>query len=291
MIIDAHAHILPQQRLNGLSIWLGKVFPKHPLAGQRFTEDSIMEDLYRNGVNYVFNYVFSMNENETKGLNLFNKELSEKFENIIPFGCLHVKNKDKKSIVDLCIRDYGFLGFKLHPYVQGFSPDDERLFPAYERMEEYGAMVNIHTGFDEYYPKKIKSITLSMIEDIIKRFSSLMFILPHMFYPRLDESLYLLENYKNVTVDTTNVFSAIIIDEKKGINMDHEREFILEVLNKWSNRMVFGTDHPAGMSSLDVIFKDFYSFNFKKNIISDLLFNTANNLIGGNPDSLKNKKR
>jgi len=281
MIIDAHTHILPQRRLNGLSIWLDRVFPTHPLAGQRFTEDLIIEELNQNGVNYAFNYVFSMNENETEGLNLFNKKLSEKFSSVIPFGCLHVENKDKKNIVDLCVKDYGFLGFKLHPYVQGFSPDDERLFPAYERMEEYGVMVNIHIGFDDYYPQKVKPITLSMIEDLIKRFSSLMFIIPHMSYPRLEEAAYLLENYKNVTVDTTNVFSAIIQDEEKGINMDNEREFILEVLDKWSNRMVFGTDHPTGMSSLDVIFKDFYSFNFKKNIISDLLFNTANSLMGG----------
>lgn len=282
MIIDAHVHILPQRRLDGLSIWLGQISPNHPLAGRHFKEDSIMEELSRKGITYIFNYIFPLKENETKGLNLFNHNLSKRFKAIIPFGSLHADSIGKKSIVDLCIKTFRFLGFKLHPYVQGFSPDDERLFPAYERMEEYGALVTIHTGFDEYYPKKSKAITLSMMEGLIKRFSSLIFILPHMFYPRLNEAAYLLENYKNVIVDTTNVFSAIIQDEERGITREREKEILLEVASKWSQRMVFGTDHPVGMGRLDEIFRDFYLFDLKESIKYDLLFNAANNLISRN---------
>lgn len=279
MIIDAHAHILPQRRLDGLSIWLGRVFPSHPLAGKRFTEDIIREELSRNGVEYVFNYVFPMKANETEELNLFNYKFSKRIKAIIPFGSLHVENKGKKSIVDKCIKGFGFFGFKLHPYVQGFSPDDEKLFDAYERMEEFGTIINIHTGFEDYYPQRESTITLSMIEGLIKRFSGLTFILPHMFYPRLSEALYLLENYKNVYVDTTNIFSAIIQEEEQGLNRGREREVLMATLNKWSKRMVFGTDHPAGMSTADAIFSDFYSFNLKNSVTRDLLYNTAYSLI------------
>lgn len=65
------------------------------------------------------------------------------------------------------------------------------------------------------------------MERLIKKFSSLIFIMPHMFYPRLNEALYLLENYGNVYVDTTNIFSAILQDEQKGLNRDKEREILL----------------------------------------------------------------
>ena len=279
MIIDAHTHILPQRRLNGLSIWLDKVFSNHPLAGRPYTEDLIVEELDRNGVRYIFNYVFPMKANETDELNLFNYNLSKKFKNIIPFGSLHIENEEKKSIVDQCIKGFGFFGFKLHPYVQGFSPDDERLFPAYERMEKLGVLINIYTGFEDYYPKREKTIDLPTIEKLIKKFSSLIFILSHMFYPRLSDALYLLENYKNVYMDTTNIFSAIIQDEKRGVNRDNEREIFLLILNKWSKRMVFGTDHPAGMSDVNTIFSDFYSFNLDKEIMQDLLYRTAYELV------------
>jgi predicted TIM-barrel fold metal-dependent hydrolase len=275
MIIDAHVHILPQRRLDGLSIWLGKEFASHPLAGKRFTVEKILQELSRNGVTHVFNSVFPMKANETEELNLFNYHLSKKFTRIIPFGSLHIENQDKKRIVDRCVHEYGFLGFKLHPYVQEFSPDDERLFPAYERMEDLSKPINIHTGFEDYYPKVEKRITLSAMEGLVKKFSSLMYIIPHMFYPRLSEAVYLMENYENVYLDTTNIFSAILQDEKRGVNRDRERDILMETLKKWSKRMFFGTDHPAGMSDVDTIFSDFYSFNLPNKIKQDLLHDSA----------------
>jgi hypothetical protein len=276
MIIDAHVHIMPQRRLDGLSIWLGRAFPNHPLAGKHFTEDVVVSELSQNRVGYIFNYVFPMKESETEGLNLFNYNLGKKFKAIIPFGSIHVENKDKKSIVDECVRRFEFFGFKLHPYVQGFSPFDERLLPAYERMEELGRSITIHTGFEDYYPQREKTITLPLMEGLIRRFPSLTFILPHMFYPRLNEALYLLENYEDVYIDTTNIFSAIIQDEQKGINRDREREVLMRALESYSKRAVFGTDHPAGMSDADTIFSDFYSFPLPDSINQDLLYNTAN---------------
>lgn len=39
IMIDTHAHILSQKRLEGLSIWLGQVFRNHPLAGKHFAEN------------------------------------------------------------------------------------------------------------------------------------------------------------------------------------------------------------------------------------------------------------
>jgi hypothetical protein len=46
VIIVAHVHILPQRRRDGLSVWLGKVFPNHTLADKRFTEDIMVEELF-----------------------------------------------------------------------------------------------------------------------------------------------------------------------------------------------------------------------------------------------------
>lgn len=136
-------------------------------------------------------------------------------------------------------------------------------------------MINIHTGFEVAYPKRTVTITLSTMEKLIKRFSSLTFIISHMFYPGLDDAVYLLETYNNVYIDMTNIFSAILQDEKNGINRDKERETLMETLQKWSRRSVFGSDHPAGMDDLDTIFSDISSFHLAGDIKSDILFNTA----------------
>ena len=279
MFIDAHAHILSQRRLDGLSIWLGQIFPHHPLAGKPFTVDFVIKDLLSKGVNYIFNLVFPMNPSETEELNLFSYHLNKKYHVIIPFGSLHIGNEDKKGIVNRCIKELGLFGFKLHPYVQGFSPDDEKMYPAYEIMEEFGTIINIHTGFEAAYPKRKVTITLPIIEKLIRKFPSLTFIISHMFYPRLDEAVYLLETYKNIYVDTTNIFSAILQDERNAINRVREREILMNTLQKWSRRSVFGSDHPAGMSDIDTIFSDLDSFNLADGVKADVFFNTPYDLI------------
>ncbi len=229
--------------------------------------------------NYVFNLVFPMNPSETEELNIFSHHLSKKYHAVIPFGSLHIGNEDKRGIVTRCIKELGLFGFKLHPYVQGFSPDDERLYLAYEMMEESGTVINIHTGFEAAYPKRKVTITLPIIEKLIRKFPSLTFIISHMFYPRLDEAVYLLETYKNIYVDTTNIFSAILQDERNGIGRDSEREILMNTLQKWSGRSVFGSDHPAGMSDIDTIFSDLSSFNLAYSTKSDIHFNTACDLV------------
>ena len=279
MIIDAHTHILSQRRLDGLSIWLGQVYPHHPLAGKPFTVDFVIKDLLRKGVNYIFNLVFPMNPSETEELNLFGYHLSKKYDVVIPFGSLHIENEDKRGIVHRCIKELGLFGFKLHPYVQGFSPDNEKMYPAYEIMEEFGTVLNIHTGFEVAYPKRKVTIILATIEKLVRKFSSLTFIISHMFYPRLDDAVYLLETYSNVYVDTTNIFSAILQDERNGIGRDSEREILMNTLQKWSRRSVFGSDHPAGMSDIDTIFSDLNSFNLADGVKADVFFNTPYDLI------------
>jgi predicted TIM-barrel fold metal-dependent hydrolase len=220
-----------------------------------------------------------MNPSETEELNLFSCDLSKKYHVIIPFGSLHIENEDKRGIVYRCIKELGLFGFKLHPYVQGFSPDNEKMYPAYEMMEEFGTVINIHTGFEVAYPKRKVTITLATIEKLVRKFSSLTFIISHMFYPRLDDAVYLLETYSNVYVDTTNIFSAILQDERNGIGRDSEREILMNTLQKWSRRSVFGSDHPAGMGDIDTIFSDLNSFNLADGVKADVFFNTPYDLI------------
>ena len=273
-MIDVHVHIMTQRRMDGLSVWLSRVFPNHPLAVRRMTKEMIMEEFHENEVKYIFNQVFPMKPQETEDLNLFNHKFSKEYKGVIPFGSLHIENEEKKKIIDRCLKDYGFFGIKFHPYVQGFSPGDERLYPAYERIEELKKPVCIHTGFNDFYSPK-KPITLSEIETLVRKFPSLIFILPHFFYPNFDQALYLLESYKTVYLDATNIFSSIVQDENRGLNMDKEREMLTKILKKRDRRIFFGTDHPAGMSDLDTIFSDFYSFNLEEGITFDLLFNNA----------------
>ena len=44
------------------------------------------------------------------------------------------------------VRDHGVRGFKFHPSLQGFAPDDRMAYPLYEAIEELGVPALFHTG-------------------------------------------------------------------------------------------------------------------------------------------------
>ena len=66
---------------------------------------------------------------------------------LIPFGS--VDPLQGAAAVDLArrlVREHGARGFKFHPSLQGFSPDDEAFYPLWEAIEELGVPALFHTG-------------------------------------------------------------------------------------------------------------------------------------------------
>ena len=90
-------------------------------------------------------------------------------------------------------------------------------------------------------------------------------------------------------MDTTNIFSAILQDEAAGINRDRQRASLTTTLDKWSRRMVFGTDYPVGMSDLKTIHTDFFSFDLRKDIRENLQYKTARDILDryARPDHIR----
>jgi predicted TIM-barrel fold metal-dependent hydrolase len=44
------------------------------------------------------------------------------------------------------IEDFGIRGFKFHPTMQGFFPNDKLAYPLYEVIADAGAISLFHTG-------------------------------------------------------------------------------------------------------------------------------------------------
>ncbi|MBI4639019.1 MAG: hypothetical protein HY727_21995 [Candidatus Rokubacteria bacterium] len=129
MLIDCHVHLLPPRRLQGLLKWMHSFYPEHPIPVD-VTLERCIEDYRTIAADYVFNLVYPIFLPETSDLNRFNFELHQKHPWIIPFGSLHLEDEDKGAIVDRCLGEYGFLGFKFHPFIQRFDPLDPRMLAA-----------------------------------------------------------------------------------------------------------------------------------------------------------------
>ncbi len=66
---------------------------------------------------------------------------------IPPFASVHpLRGKGGARIARRLIETYGFKGFKFHPSVQEFYPNDPVAFPIYEVLAEYQLPALFHTG-------------------------------------------------------------------------------------------------------------------------------------------------
>ncbi len=66
---------------------------------------------------------------------------------LIPFGSVDPWH-ERRAVhrVHELVRDYGVKGFKFHPSMQAFEPNDRRFYPIYEAIAEAGVPALFHTG-------------------------------------------------------------------------------------------------------------------------------------------------
>ncbi|MDW8062318.1 MAG: amidohydrolase family protein [Nitrososphaerota archaeon] len=135
-----------------------------------------------------------------------------------------------------------FRGVKLHPSLQGFRPDDERVYPVYELLENIGAILMIHTGFSWNTRSNLGYSYPLLIEPIASKFKGLKIVLTHMGWPWIWESICLALRYENVYLDTADTFT--------GTPREHLRRVFVEILGVrfveafLRDKVLFGSNHP-----------------------------------------------
>ncbi len=280
-IIDAHVHIMPRDRIAGLMRWIRKAFPAHPVD-PAIDEAGIVSALSERDIRFFYNYVYPLKPEETDGLNVFNEELARRLPQAAPFGSLHLDTPDKRAVTRRCVEAHRFVGLKFHPFVQRFSPADERMFVVYELMEEYGKPVVLHTGFEEFYRMKMPPAD---IERILRRFPRLVLVLSHCLFPHFRQLRGLMEEYAGVWLDATNVFGAVkylglIENPAKGRDWTQTGELFRGLVTDFPERTLFGSDHPVGMGDLEEIYSDFTAFGFSGELSRAILWENPLAFIG-----------
>ncbi|MFO8058732.1 MAG: amidohydrolase family protein [bacterium] len=255
-IIDSHVHVLPPRRLGGLMRWIKRGFPSHPLS-ENITRDDILGDLASQGVSHFFNFVYPLKEEETGPLNDFNKEFCAQTPGAIPFASLHPETPDKSGLAERLLAKGDFAGFKFHPFVQGFDPWDRRMDGLYGFLQEAGVPVVLHTGFEDFYKKPMPADELGKL---LKRYPRLPAVFVHMAFPELEKVYGFMEDFPDLYLDATNV-PACLRDEFRPLlkavpGGDRIPDLLQKGLHRYQGRIMFGSDHPAGMGSLEDIYSD-----------------------------------
>ena len=141
------------------------------------------------------------------------------------------------------IKDFGVKGFKFHPIIQGFSPNDRDVYPLYEVIAEAGLPALFHSGQTGIGAGmrgggglRLKYGNPLFLDDVAADFPDLPIISAHPGVPWQDEQLSVALHKPNVYIDLS------------GWSPKYFEPKLVQYTNTLlKDRVLFGSDNPVIM--------------------------------------------
>jgi predicted TIM-barrel fold metal-dependent hydrolase len=224
-IIDFHTHVYPDRIAHKATRATCDFYGLD--TDQTGTVDMLLQKGQAAGVTHYVLLPVAMNPNGVRHVNEFVVDQVKEHPEFYGFGTVHPDMEDMPGELDY-IRAEGLLGVKLHPDMQEMFPDDERLFPLYERLREWGMPLFVHCG-DEHrdfsHPRHLRRL--------IDRFPGLTVIAAHLGgWSKWDEAV----KYLAHTDCYLDISSCMMFLPPERV-VDYIHAFGVE-------RILFGTDFP-----------------------------------------------
>lgn len=185
-------------------------------------------------------------ERETGFRRYHNEEVAqiaaENDDILIPFASID-PHKGKAGVREArrLVRDFGIKGFKFHPTMQGFYPNDRMAYELYQAIADEGAITLFHTGQTGVgsgmrggMGMRLKYSNPMYLDDVAVDFPDMPIILAHPSFPWQEEALSVCQHKPNVYIDLSG----------------WSPKYFPEILMKYANtmlrkKMLFGSDWPA----------------------------------------------
>jgi predicted TIM-barrel fold metal-dependent hydrolase len=200
---------------------------------------------------------------------------AENSDIMIPFASIDpAKGKAGAREARRLIADFGIRGFKFHPTMQGFYPNDRGAYPLYEAIAEAGAIALFHTGQTGVgagmrggMGMRLKYSNPIHVDDVAADFPEMRIILAHPSFPWQEEALAVAVHKPNVYIDLSG----------------WSPKYFPPVLIQYANmllrqKMLFGSDWPA--ITPDRWLADFRNIEIKDEVRPLILKENAARLLG-----------
>jgi hypothetical protein len=177
------------------------------------------------------------------GLNLWLKDLCEKYPWLHPFAALHQDDQEPEKILTQALDEWNFPGVKIHTFVQKVAADDKRLWPMYRMLSERRKGIILHLSG---LPVQTLYTRVDSLLEVLKSFPNLKVTIAHLGLPNdFSLAVKLAANYANVYLDT-----AYILGNPR---LPLQEEW-LKAIADHPTKFIFGTDFPImDYSPLDAI--------------------------------------
>jgi uncharacterized protein len=172
------------------------------------------------------------------------------------------------------VTEYGVRGFKFHPNVQAFRPDDRAAYPLYQAIEELGVPALFHTGQTGIGAGArggggilLKYSNPLYVDAVAADFPDLRIVLAHPSFPWQDEALAVATHKPLVHIDLSGwspkYFPPQLVRYANSLLQD---------------KVMFGSDFP--MLTPDRWLADFAALDIKPAVRPKILKDNAARLLG-----------
>lgn len=223
--------------------------------------------------------IFTIDSEAQMGhLRIANEEVAEvaaeHADVLIPFASIDpARGKMGAREARRLITEYGVRGFKFHPSVQGFYPNDRKAYTLYEVIAEAGLPALFHTGQTGAGAGtrggmgiRLKYSNPLYLDDVAGDFPDMPIILAHPSFPWQDEALAVATHKPNVYIDLSGWSPKYF-----PVNLVQYANTLLK------DRVLFGSDYP--ILTPDRWLKDFAELPIKPDVRPRVLKDNAVRLL------------
>jgi predicted TIM-barrel fold metal-dependent hydrolase len=194
---------------------------------------------------------------------------------LIPFGSVD-PHAGRTAIIRArrLVRSYGVRGFKFHPSLQAFQPNDVRYYPLYEVITELGVPALFHTGqtgIGAGLPGgrgiKLRYSDPMLLDDVAADFPELTMVLAHPSVPWQDAAISIATHKANVYIDLS------------GWSPKYFPPQLVRAANSFlKHKVLFGSDFP--LITPDRWMTDFAKLDIKDDVRPLILKDNAVRMLG-----------
>ena len=194
---------------------------------------------------------------------------------LIPFGSVDPRQgNDAVERARRLVTEYGVRGFKFHPSLQAFSPDDPSCYPLWEAIEELGVPALFHTGQNGIGAGlpggrgiKLRYSNPLLLDDVAADFPGLSVVLAHPSVPWQAEAISMATHKANVFIDLSGwrpkYFPPELVRAAGGM---------------LRSKVLFGTDYP--LITPERWLEDFAELGIKPELLDGILKHNAAGVLG-----------
>lgn len=159
---------------------------------------------------------------------------------LIPFGSVDPLTGGKAVAAVHKQVGLGVKGFKFHPSLQGFEPNDRRFYPVYEAIAAAGVPALFHTGqtglgsaLPGGHGIKLRYSDPMLLDDVAADFPELTIVLAHPAVPWVDAQIAIASHKANVYIDLSGWAPKYF-----------PPQLVRAIGRQLKTKALFGTDHP-----------------------------------------------